>query len=394
MKKILSISIAAAIAMGFSACQEEEFGYTARDINYTSNFINTFGTPDSQQDWSTVTTVTLNVTAPAGNVYTVYVTSKRLDEQNYNNYLIAQYDQVVCDGSVNTLIFDYPEGYKNAYVSIVAEGTDQLTTKHVKILDGVANVTFENLAIGSSATTRAENSSTPADLTKMSYIIALEDLGGSFDWDFNDVVLSISHVNGQADVDFKLLAAGGTLPASLQFDGSDVAFGNNTDIHKAFGDEEGDNRVNVTLDQAYFTNAAWEKVKDKGMTVTENLPTKKCTKDGYKTASMSDLLAKLFFTIVQADNTTSTIAAPQNYADKAAVGANVPQAILVGNPNWEWPAEGQSIAIKYDTFTQWVTDFSATNWYGAVWDDVAETDPNAIPEGDGETPTEAQAPRR
>ena len=48
------------------------------------------------------------------------------------------------------------------------------------------------------------------------WIIACEDLGGSLDFDFNDVVFGISHVAGETTARVTALAAGGTLPVFIQ----------------------------------------------------------------------------------------------------------------------------------------------------------------------------------
>lgn len=391
MKKTLSISIAAiALALGFSACQEEEFGYTARDINYTTNFVSTFGLPDTQQDWSTIAPVKLNVAVPSDGVYTLYVTSKPLNNQEQKNYLVAHYDQIVGDGSVKTLNFDYPKGYKHAYVSLFTEGMELLKTEHIVINEGAADAAFSNISSTSTTpSTRATNDGN-YNLTKPSYVIALEDLGGSLDWDFNDVVFAIKYTAGEREAEFELRAAGGTLPAAIKFARQTISFDGKTDVHEAFGDTEGDIRVNVEISDAYVSEKVYKQIKDKKTTVT-TLP--KATVIVGST-TMSELLAQVSIQITQTSGEQTTIAAPRNYADKAADGANVPQAILIGKDDWQWPAEGQSIADAYSDFPAWVTDASLTDWYGQAWLDEPVDDPNSIPAGEGETPTEAQAPRR
>ena len=392
MKKNLSISIAAiAFALGFSACQEEEFGYTARDINYTTNFISTFGLPDTQQDWSTITPVKLNVAVPSDGVYTLYVTSKPLNSQEQKNYLVAHYDQIVGDGSVKTINFDYPKGYKHAYVSLLTENMELLKTEHIVINEGVADATFSSISVASATPSTRATDGGNYNLTKPSYVIALEDLGGSLDWDFNDVVFAVKYVAGEDNATFELRAAGGTLPAAIKFAGESILFNRETDVHKAFGDTDGDNRVNVEISADYISAKAYEQIKDKKKSVV-NLPTAEVSVGNYTT--MSSLLQQLSILITQTSGDQTTIAAPRNYADKAADGANVPQAILIGKDNWQWPAEGQSIADAYSDFSAWVADASLTDWYGQAWLDEPVDDPNSIPVGEGETPTEAQAPRR
>ena len=63
------------------------------------------------------------------------------------------------------------------------------------------------------------------------YYVAFEDLGGTYDFDFNDVVLGIGFVSGQETATVSCLAAGGTLPVEVMYQ-QETLFG---EIHEAFG---------------------------------------------------------------------------------------------------------------------------------------------------------------
>ena len=78
------------------------------------------------------------------------------------------------------------------------------------------------------------------------YFIAFEDLGGTYDFDFNDVVLEIDYVSGWEVGTVKCLAAGGTLPVEVFYDGEaydmtprgqDDAVSIWGEIHDAFGED-------------------------------------------------------------------------------------------------------------------------------------------------------------
>ena len=73
-----------------------------------------------------------------------------------------------------------------------------------------------------------------------SWVISCEDLGGTFDIDYNDVVLKVTHTSGQTDLTITPLAAGGTLASFLYFgDGKgddEISLG---EIHYFFGQEKG-----------------------------------------------------------------------------------------------------------------------------------------------------------
>ncbi|MCI6802817.1 MAG: DUF4114 domain-containing protein [Prevotellaceae bacterium] len=69
------------------------------------------------------------------------------------------------------------------------------------------------------------------------WLLACEDLGGSFDIDYNDVVFSVEHVSGKTKAKLTPLAAGGTLASYIYFQDPwdserDKCFG---EIHQLFG---------------------------------------------------------------------------------------------------------------------------------------------------------------
>lgn len=182
----------------------------------------------------------------------------------------------------------------------------------------------------------------------MTYIVACEDLGGSFDWDFNDVVYGIEHVSGQNTARVKLLAAGGTLPVTILYNNQPVYFTREsnkgiTDLHEAFGVPQ-ETPVNVG---GYKANPIYsnEFSVDGSFTVAED--------------------ASKFQIQVRYDDgsTVASIGVPN--PDKGR--GKEPQAFLVADPNWEWPSEMQSIDSKYSDFTEWVTKNLGQNWCKTIW---------------------------
>ena len=72
------------------------------------------------------------------------------------------------------------------------------------------------------------------------WVLSWEDLGGTFDIDYNDVVIKVGHVAGQPDLDLIPLAAGGTLASFLYYnDGMGDADECLGEIHSFFGQETG-----------------------------------------------------------------------------------------------------------------------------------------------------------
>lgn len=75
------------------------------------------------------------------------------------------------------------------------------------------------------------------DPTATVWLVACEDLGGSFDIDYNDVVFSVEHISGKPKAKLTPLAAGGTLASYIYFQdpwdsNRDKCFG---EIHQLFG---------------------------------------------------------------------------------------------------------------------------------------------------------------
>lgn len=212
----------------------------------------------------------------------------------------------------------------------------------------------------------------------MSYIVAYEDLGASEDFDFNDIVLKVSRVSGTQKVNLSVLAAGGTLPVSIYHtrNGREELF---TDVHKLFGVET------ETVINAYPGRH------------TEYTPIRK----SIELESGVDLdFSKLSIRVTQKDGQTYGIHAPQYYdipaSDDTYIGKedeeknplNVPYAILIADPTWDWPDEGVSIAARYSEFIDWVKDADRTNWYRSKWKEgeggSGEEDPNPGPNNPGD----------
>lgn len=72
------------------------------------------------------------------------------------------------------------------------------------------------------------------------WLLACEDLGGSFDIDYNDVVFSVEHISGQNKAKLTPLAAGGTLASYIYFQDPNGNGNRNKcfgEIHQLFGAE-------------------------------------------------------------------------------------------------------------------------------------------------------------
>lgn len=181
------------------------------------------------------------------------------------------------------------------------------------------------------------------------YMMAFEDLGSVGDFDFNDIVLSVSNVDENGDVLVKLLAAGGTLNTSVTFDNqvltfratADDEFGS-TEIHDAFGVSTG---VMVNT----------------GLHSSPLVPTAKLHV-GSDFSLADNRQAHRFAARIESrdGNTYTDVRVPESEGI-------APQAILIGDNNWKWPSERQNIKSKYPDFCKWVCDRTFVDWSDHTW---------------------------
>lgn len=168
----------------------------------------------------------------------------------------------------------------------------------------------------------------------ISWIFACEDLGGSFDYDFNDVVWEVRHDGTSGKVQARLLAAGGTLPFTLQYNG--------TEICTKAGVYGADNVSKVFISRG----SDWYDV---------------LTDTNWKISDNSDK----FSVVVEVEDEESTyssiITGPTTGAPNNEEASKNPEVILVPG-NWEWPNEGVCIKDAYKDFTNWVFSAGMTGW--------------------------------
>lgn len=181
--------------------------------------------------------------------------------------------------------------------------------------------------------------------TETSWIYASEDLGGTFDYDFNDVVWAVvnkyevtRNKATKAPVSepvfkgscIRLLACGGTLPVQLLFDGNVVG---GKELHQQFGQPEAD---------LYKANVSPASI-DIALSNTEAI-------------TIDDTFNKKFSVKVEdGDASNHFITTPDKEAGEA------PQ-IIVLTGDWEWPNEGMPIVEAYPEFTNWTKDVAWTTW--------------------------------
>lgn len=188
----------------------------------------------------------------------------------------------------------------------------------------------------------------------MSYIVACEDLGGTFDWDFNDVVYAIEHVSGQQKAKLKLLAAGGTLPVKISYNDKVIKFNGKNglceDLHEAFGVGQ---KTPVNVGGDYSLGPVYSEEFEVGADAFSMSTHASAFKIHVKYSETSEV---------------AEIGVPDRKAGQE------PQAFLVADPNWKWPNEKVNIVSVYPEFTEWVANLNK-NWCGSVWGDEGNGTP-------------------
>lgn len=239
---------------------------------------------------------------------------------------------------------------------------------------------------------------------KYEYLIAAEDLGGTCDWDFNDVVASVTTVSknytddtaedGTAtypytEVTVTPLAAGGTLPVYLMYTGK---------VCTSKDDYESANVQNYMLVDEFHswltgreeaptvpTNVG-ASASTKGKPVTFNVPGGDYTLGMHKKYESTDEgknnMGGFWIIAINSKDTPFTLqtgtgdlilqtSIPENKGitkiEAPAADHNVnsiaPQMICVGN-DWLWPREGKKIHDAYVGFNDWLNAPENGDWYG------------------------------
>lgn len=170
---------------------------------------------------------------------------------------------------------------------------------------------------------------TPIEETKeyQSWILACEDLGDTDDYDFNDIVLEVVKKD-DGTIDVKCLAAGGTLPANILYDGIDLG-----EVHDMFG-----------VPTSTMVNT---------INITNSYPTKTVyVEDGW---TIADNINKFSIVVSQNAGNINSVVIESPEEGKA------PQIIVVPG-EWEWPKERTSIESAYPAFRSWSSNANLTEW--------------------------------
>lgn len=197
------------------------------------------------------------------------------------------------------------------------------------------------------------------------YYVAFEDLGGTYDFDFNDVVLGVYYVSGQETATVQALAAGGILPVEVYYN-QEPLFGG--ELHGAFGVPE--NTVVNTIPEG-------QDIKGIPSAICEPLEEEIPVPEEF-------LIAEDALPFVLYVNTTS------GQVKISARGEDgTPQALVIGTTwtkypdifdetgeleetgdnvtepafySWQWPIECAGVDEAYPDIYDWVADPANFDW--------------------------------
>jgi hypothetical protein len=173
------------------------------------------------------------------------------------------------------------------------------------------------------------------------YIYAVEDLGNTDDFDFNDVVFSVSHVSGQPHAIVKPLAAGGTLPADICFNGKSYG-----EVHAMFAEANEVVNTKVMVNTADGTTKA--NMKQASPFVVQ-------VGTNWSHAAAFSKEGKGFGVKVEKDGNVTEVKVP-------GPGNNAAPQILILTKDWLWPTERTRINTAYPQFGEWGENYTNTTW--------------------------------
>jgi hypothetical protein len=206
---------------------------------------------------------------------------------------------------------------------------------------------------------------------EMSWVVACEDLGGSYDYDFNDIVFDLGQVDvtyitttdeagtttsstsvEKSELYLRPLAAGGTRKAYIYYDGENLG-----EIHDLL-------RKGAPSNVPINVGGSWDvdptkveriKLADIDLTNYDSSTTPEQYVSNVK-AYVAQELQKIKIVVDNEGQKEATeVTAPRED------GTNIPQMLLLPR-GWDWPNEMVSIFNVYPNFKSWTLDKEKNGW--------------------------------
>lgn len=194
------------------------------------------------------------------------------------------------------------------------------------------------------------------DHTEHEWILAAEDLGDLDDFDFNDVVVSVSKLAGQTEMNVTAKAAGGTLPVWLTYNDQVVkpeGVEDDGEFHSWFSgsnspDEEGLYPM-LNTGRSSKRDGKTAVIKDVPKTYSITHFSKPDPETGFKGFQLK---------VEREDGTFDYITLPAHDPENGVVGMAPQMMCLPGG--WKWPLERVKMVDAYPQFGEWGTGYQTT----------------------------------
>lgn len=203
------------------------------------------------------------------------------------------------------------------------------------------------------------------------WIMACEDLGGSFDYDFNDLVFGLRVTDlddNTSNLDLIPLAAGGTLDAKIEYNGTN--FGEIHNLVKSGAPTTVP--INVTPGQTA--------VKGQTVRLASGIPS---------STNIKTIASQVKIIVTKGEATTNNNEGGTNkynigykYNEENPDATDVAPQVLLLPAGWEWPSESKLITEIYPNFKNWVaeaTDPESQTWVNIKADRATELVHNPLP---------------
>jgi len=206
---------------------------------------------------------------------------------------------------------------------------------------------------------------TPVEPEAQNWVMACEDLGGSFDYDFNDLVFALRMTPLSDGINSKLelvpLAAGGTMDARIEYNGT--SYGEIHSIVSPSGPIT--SPINVTP----------------GSSPSKGYPITLATSISSET-NINDIAKQIRIVVTSGSSTTDNA---ENGTNKYNIGYHkngdadkAPQVLLLPG-GWDWPSESTFICDIYPNFSSWVKDGDVTSWCNTKKEGATKFANNPLP---------------
>ena len=323
--------------------------------------------------------ITINL--PKGQVFGMYI--KVYDTQNTYNSSTQMYE--FADGTIAHKVFS--EETKNAHMLKDYGGKDWQSVSemdekpvHASTFQAIVNDTlftyfgFEDYFYGPDLNDLifvfGDNVPTVVDEdTGQEWMLAYEDLGNSFDWDYNDVVLCVGHVSGLTTAKITPLAAGGTLASNIYFNNQDLG-----EIHQLFGQKETTSGnytpvniadrgnigmyQNVTVSEDFSMTALSDYESGSSDAVSDHRGIViKVTPAGGGAKEAADIV----YSLENTGKAPEVFCIPRSWETQEATEAEGTTTRYWRE--WRWPKEFANIDKAYSRFADWAKDRTDIDWY-------------------------------